>query len=879
MKKTLAILLSLAMVLCMIPAAAFATETSSVAAKVTLSQTETVYNGQDQTPEVAVAVNGNAVTGYTTTWTGEERKNAGTYTVNVTGNFTETAEQVAYAGTATFVVRAVDLARATIVVSGDITDADLNPGKTMLKDYSKVKVMQDGKDITANCKLSSSASSSSVRITAETVNPDNKNIISSSKFADFKVKTTLSGYTISQIPEQTYTGNAVEPYVTVKNVSNGYILTKGVDYTVSYNNNINAGSTAQVTVTGIGSYTGTITGQFVIAQKPITSSDISITVADAVYKNGAVVIPDVVVTQGSKTLKLGVDYNLYGSSTQMGTGSVRVEGIGNYNGDVTRTFNIVDASKELRYNNTFIYIGSNYATSYSAYYNGQAQKPDVTVYVGDKKETAVWLSPSSYSVTYSDNVKPGYGKITITGKNGYAGSAQTSFSILETPITSYNTVVTGYNESYAYDGTYHTPVVNVSVNGYSLTNGKDYTVSYTNNKNISTAYSKAKITITAIEGSGYTGTVTKEFSILGKSISSCTASYANGRSSSQYNGTAVIPSIIVRDGYYTTLKQGTDYTITYRDSTGKVVGSMKEAGKYTVVIKGTGNYSGELTLGYEILGIDISDYTVTLKETSVKANGQVQTPAVVSVKKGVYSSLNSGDYTISYMDSTGKSVFPLKSPGTYKVVVTGKNGYSGSAYATFRIVGTPQELNVGKTSYKVYKDSESFKITAKWTGDGTGVTYVSSNPEVATVSPSGVVTIHKIGRAKITVTTTGMKLSEPTSEEVFVKVYPDKTKITQKPQTEGNKGSFRVRWEKQDDVTYYEIRYARNSSFQSGTYLTKTVKASDLNYTTQSTKISNLKSGAKYYVKVRAVKVVTNEYGQQLKYNGTWSNWRSVVTK
>ena len=75
MKKTLAILLSLAMVLCMIPAAAFATETSSVAAKVTLSQTETVYNGQDQTPEVAVAVNGNAVTGYTTTWTGEERKN------------------------------------------------------------------------------------------------------------------------------------------------------------------------------------------------------------------------------------------------------------------------------------------------------------------------------------------------------------------------------------------------------------------------------------------------------------------------------------------------------------------------------------------------------------------------------------------------------------------------------------------------------------------------------------------------------------------------------------------------------------------------------------------------------------------------------------
>lgn len=340
------------------------------------------------------------------------------------------------------------------------------------------------------------------------------------------------------------------------------------------------------------------------------------------------------------------------------------------------------------------------------------------------------------------------------------------------------------------------------------------------------------------------------------------------------------PSVVVKDySLNKTLVLNSDYTVTYKDAAGKTVAGFKDAGTYTVIITGIGAYSGTTSLTYTINGIDISGYTVTLKESSVKADGYNKVPVIVSVKNGYYTTLSSADYTVAYEDAAGKTVYSMSTPGTYKVVVTGKNGYSGSTYATFRIVGTPQEIKIAKTSYKVYKDSDSFKINATATGDGTGFSYVSSNPEVATVSATGVVTIHKIGRAKITVTTTGMKKSEPASDDVYVKVYPDKTKITQKPQTEGNKGSFRARWEKQDDVTYYEIRYARNSKFTSGTYLTKKVNASTLNYTTQSTKVTGLKSGARYYVKVRAVKVVTNDYGQQLKYYGTWSNWRSVVTK
>ena len=60
-----------------------------------------------------------------------------------------------------------------------------------------------------------------------------------------------------------YTGSAKTPNVTVK-VGN-ITLVNGTDYTVSYNNNTNAG-TATVTVTGKGNYTGTKSATFIISK-------------------------------------------------------------------------------------------------------------------------------------------------------------------------------------------------------------------------------------------------------------------------------------------------------------------------------------------------------------------------------------------------------------------------------------------------------------------------------------------------------------------------------------------------------------------------------------------------------------------------------------
>ena len=75
---------------------------------------------------------------------------------------------------------------------------------------------------------------------------------------------------ISGISTKTYTGKDLKQEITVKDGVT--VLTNGVDYTISYKNNINAG-TATVTITGKGNYTGTRSATFTINQEaqPITA--------------------------------------------------------------------------------------------------------------------------------------------------------------------------------------------------------------------------------------------------------------------------------------------------------------------------------------------------------------------------------------------------------------------------------------------------------------------------------------------------------------------------------------------------------------------------------------------------------------------------------
>lgn len=143
-------------------------------------------------------------------------------------------------------------------------------------------------------------------------------------------------------------------------------------------------------------------------------------------------------------------------------------------------------------------------TSYT--YDATQKKPDVTVKHGSKTLT----SGIDYTVSYSNNVNVGTAVVTVTGKGDYIGSVTKNFTIKAEevkliPIS--DCTVTLGTTSYSYDSTAKKPSVTVKHGSKMLTNGTDYTVSYSNNVNVGTA-------VVTITGKGkYTGTVTKNFLI------------------------------------------------------------------------------------------------------------------------------------------------------------------------------------------------------------------------------------------------------------------------------------------------------------------------------------------------------------------------------
>ena len=134
---------------------------------------------------------------------------------------------------------------------------------------------------------------------------------------------------------------------------------------------------------------------------------------------------------------------------------------------------------------------------------------------------------------------------------------------------------------YAYDGKAKKPGVTVKLNGKTLKNGTDYTVSYSNNTKVGTA----KVTI---KGKGnYTGSVSKTYSIK-NNFKKATVS---GISTKAFTGKNITQSITVKYNGKT-LKKGTDYTVSYSNN--------KKVGTATVKITGKGSYTGTITKTFKI---------------------------------------------------------------------------------------------------------------------------------------------------------------------------------------------------------------------------------------------------------------------------------------
>jgi len=144
---------------------------------------------------------------------------------------------------------------------------------------------------------------------------------------------------VSDIENQVYTGSGLEPtiQVTLKDET----LTQDVDYTVSYENNLSAG-TATVTIKGAGLFTGEIRKTFVIEPMPISNAEMIL--GDApIYNGEEQKMPVKMMLDGAY---LTSDHYTISGNTAANAGSytLTITGIGDFGGEVNVNWEIKKAT-------------------------------------------------------------------------------------------------------------------------------------------------------------------------------------------------------------------------------------------------------------------------------------------------------------------------------------------------------------------------------------------------------------------------------------------------------------------------------------------------------------------------------------------------------
>ncbi len=243
-------------------------------------------------------------------------------------------------------------------------------------------------------------------------------------------KRAMAGGTVSVASSVSFTGSNITPSVTVKVA--GRTLTSGTDYTVSYSNNKNVG-TSNVYVYGKGNYSGSLSAKFDIvpakqqiqkletkykgfyidwAQKgSATGYDVEYSVnanmSGAVSKHLTANKPDTLTISG-----LSGDKTYY----------VRVRSYTNVNGKVY--YGAWSDVKSIKTANNDITKATVSGISTKAF-TGKAITQNVTVKVGN----TVLKNGTDYTVSYSNNKKVGKATVKITGKGKYGGVITKTFKI------------------------------------------------------------------------------------------------------------------------------------------------------------------------------------------------------------------------------------------------------------------------------------------------------------------------------------------------------------------------------------------------------------------------------------------------------------------
>ena len=375
----------------------------------------------------------------------------------------------------------------------------------------------------------------------------------------------------------------------------------------------------------------------------------------------------------------GKDYTY---TTDKKTGKVIVTGKGNFAGTAAFAYDELDQK--------FLNDPSIVGTVSGTYkYTGQQITPDVvknvTLVEKNGEDSFTLRAGTDYDITkvdYGENINVGVGTITIQGKGEYKNSFKTlTFKISGTnfsdtfklgtmkDISASDALKDAFKDKYGQDpevvyksngnpaekGTY---AVNYYVNGVKITDGSEkfYTPG-------------TEITVVVTGQKQYEGKLTTSYKVLGYNIADFVK--AEAIADQDYTGKAIEPFVKVTMRRGTTLKNGRDYTISYKNNV--------EVGTATAIVTGIGKYSGTVTVTFKIVGqmeqtIDVLD----VQERDL-GNGT--------------RTLNSKGTKIKYTVAPKTAVtYTSSNPDVVSVDAEGNIKYTGLGEATIKIVAAESDI-------------------------------------------------------------------------------------------------------------------------------------------------------------------------------------------
>ena len=387
-----------------------------------------------------------------------------------------------------------------------------------------------------------------------------------------------------------------------------------------------------------------------------------VTLDETIFEyTGNEIKPNVTVRVEDRLLTLDQDYTLeYADNIEVGTAKVIVTGIATasetlgYTGTVELPFYINEKQAEEPEEPTFTLVeikGTDVTIDGTSFpYTGEEIRPAVTVTVEGK----TLIAGTDYAVEYANNLLPGTGTVIVRGiataseTLGYTGEVRMDFTIeaipeekpeekpeQPAPVELMHQHVTINGKEFIYTGKEIRPEIAVTMEGKTLTAGKDYTLTYRDNVEIGTG----KAIVTGI--GDYTGTVEVKFTIRPITaeeyplVEIKAENVALEGTRFYHTGKAIEPKVKVTvEGKV--LTPGKDYSLKYENNV--------DIGTATVTVSGiatateTGGYTGTVKRTFEIVpnyqitkGSGAKWFNESTKSLSFTANGEYENFTGVSV--------------------------------------------------------------------------------------------------------------------------------------------------------------------------------------------------------------------------------------------------------